>query len=98
MTERTGAYPVNLNVDYSETSDRLTVFFRLLMVIPIFIIWSLLSGGQHDSATAEGRDAMYYGVGMIFFPTVLMILFYFLQVLILGIRYMISRATGGLKN
>ena len=34
-----------------------------------------LTGGQHDSATAEGRDAVYYGVGFVFIPTVLMILF-----------------------
>jgi hypothetical protein len=75
MTERTGAYPVNLNVDYSETSDRFKVFFRLLAAIPILIIWGMLSGGQHDSATAEGRDAVYYGIGFVFAPTILMILF-----------------------
>lgn len=75
MTQRTTGHPVNLKVDYPETSDKFTVFFRLFAAIPIFIIWGLLSGGQHDSATAQGRDAMAYGVGLVFFPTILMILF-----------------------
>ena len=74
MTERRSACPVNLNVDYSETSDRLTVFFRLLAAIPILFIWGMLAGGQHDSATAEGRDAVYYGVGIVMIPTIWMIL------------------------
>ena len=74
MTNRTGAYPVNLNVDYSETSDRFKVFFRLFAAIPIFIIWGMLAGGQHDSATAQGQDPWYYG-GFVVVPTVLMILF-----------------------
>lgn len=75
MAETKGTYRVNLDIDYSETSNRLTVFFRIFIAIPILIIWGFLIGGQHDSATAEGTEVVYYGVGFVFFPTVLMILF-----------------------
>jgi len=36
-------YPVNLNIDYSESSDRLTALFRLILVVPIVIILGLIS-------------------------------------------------------
>ena len=36
-------YPVKLRIDYSESSNRLTVFFRLLLVIPILLILSLVA-------------------------------------------------------
>jgi hypothetical protein len=75
MTETKANYPVNLTIDYPETSDKLTVFFRIFTVIPILIIWGLLIGGQHDSASAEGTKVVYYGTGFVFIPTLLMILF-----------------------
>ena len=36
-------YPVKLNIDYSESSNRLTAIFRLILVIPIVIILALIS-------------------------------------------------------
>ena len=36
-------YPVNLNIDYPESSNRLTALFRLVLVIPIVIILALIS-------------------------------------------------------
>ena len=36
-------YPVNLKIDYPESSDRLTALFRLILVIPIVIILALIS-------------------------------------------------------
>ena len=36
-------YPVNLKIDYSEQSDRLTAILRLILVIPIVIILALIS-------------------------------------------------------
>lgn len=38
-------YPARLYVDYPETLDRMTTFFRLLWAIPIGIILGLISGG-----------------------------------------------------
>ncbi len=36
-------YPVNLKIDYPESSDRLTALLRLILVIPIVIILGLIS-------------------------------------------------------
>ena len=36
-------YPVNLKIDYSETSIKLTALFRLVLVIPIIIVIALIS-------------------------------------------------------
>jgi len=36
-------YPVNLKIDYPESSDRFTAVFRLILVIPIVIILALIS-------------------------------------------------------
>ena len=36
-------YPVNLKIDYPESSDRLTAVFRLILVIPVVIILALIS-------------------------------------------------------
>jgi hypothetical protein len=36
-------YPVNLKIDYSKTSNKLTAFFRLVLVIPIIIVLALIS-------------------------------------------------------
>lgn len=40
----TGSYAARLEVDYPQTSDRLTTFFRLLWLIPITILLGLISG------------------------------------------------------
>lgn len=40
----TPAYPVRLEIDYPEQLDRLTTFFRLLLIIPIAIVLGLMSG------------------------------------------------------
>jgi hypothetical protein len=58
------AYPAALSVDYPDRQlNRLTSFFRLIMVIPIGIILSLLSGSRNG------------GPGILFPATLLMILF-----------------------
>ena len=31
-------YPVQLSIDYPESSNRLTAFFRLILMIPILIL------------------------------------------------------------
>jgi len=42
-------YPATLNIDYSEKSDRLTVFFRFFLAIPILIILALLTTSSYES-------------------------------------------------
>ena len=66
----TPAYPVNLTIDYPDRAlNRLTTFFRIFTVIPIAIILGLITGGSFDWS-------WLYGVaGILFVPTLLMILF-----------------------
>jgi len=41
---QTGVYAARLDIDYPEKLDRLSTFFRLFMIIPIAIIFSLVTG------------------------------------------------------
>ena len=65
-------YPATLTIDYPEKANRLTVFFRLIMAIPIMIILGLLSyqGFTNDQFPNES-----YWVGILVIPTLLMIVF-----------------------
>jgi hypothetical protein len=65
-------YPVNLTINYPESANRFTVFFRLFMVIPIAIILGLLSYHGYNS---EQFPEESYWVGILFIPTLLMIVF-----------------------
>jgi hypothetical protein len=68
-------YPVTLDIDYSDKSDRLTAFFRLILVIPILIILGLLLDNTVGPEYGEYVSERTYGIGLIFVPTLLMILF-----------------------
>jgi len=45
MPKSANSYAARLTIDYPERLNRLTTFFRLIMVIPILIVQSLLSSG-----------------------------------------------------
>ena len=67
-------HPVKLNIDYNEKSNRLTVAFRIFLAIPIFIILALLSpNGENEIFNDSSARVM--SVGLVFLPTLLMILF-----------------------
>ncbi len=68
-------YPATLNIDYSDKSDRLTVFFRIFLAIPILIILGLLTSEVYESRTGAEEHEHVYSVGIVFLPTLLMILF-----------------------
>ena len=69
-------YPVNFSVDYPDRKlNRLTTFFRIFTVIPIFIVATLLSGGGSYSAGGSEAGWVGGGVGLLVAPAVLMILF-----------------------
>jgi hypothetical protein len=51
-------YPARLEIDYPETLDRLTTFFRIIWIIPIAIILGLISGaGETVTNTVFLNDA-----------------------------------------
>jgi len=68
-------YPANLNINYSDKSDRLTVFFRIFLAIPILIILGLLASEVYKSRAGAEEYEHVYSVGIVFLPTLLMILF-----------------------
>jgi hypothetical protein len=66
-------YPVQYSVDYPDRPlNRMTSFFRLVMIVPIAIVLSLLEGGGYAS---EGSEKFAGAVGLVVLPTVLLILF-----------------------
>ena len=73
------SYAARLDVDYPETLDRFTTFFRLIWIIPIFIILALLSGGGDTTVVSEtGERIRTSGGGIsggLFLATMLMIVF-----------------------
>jgi len=46
MTSEPAPYAARLNIDYPEKLDRLTTFFRALWIIPIGIVYSVLSSAS----------------------------------------------------
>lgn len=68
-------YPVSLSIDYSEKSNRVTVLFRFFLAIPILIILALLTSSGYESEQATKEVERVYSVGIVFLPTLLMIVF-----------------------
>ncbi len=76
MVETSSRYPMSLSVDYPEKLDKLTTFFRIFMVIPIFIILALLVGSNGNQGGATGDwSYQYAAAGLVVLPLVLMLLF-----------------------
>ncbi len=73
--ENNNNYPVKLDVDYPEKLDRFTSFFRIIFVIPIFIVLGAISGGSHASENNESWKVVYNAGGILFAATLLLILF-----------------------
>ena len=77
MTEASSGqaqYPVQLDVEYPDRPrNRLTTFFRLIMVIPIAIVLTTITAPA-ASAVDEGEVILGAG-GLLFLPPLLLILF-----------------------
>lgn len=70
------AYPVNLAIDYPERKlNRLTSFFRIFTVIPIYIVLALLMGITYKYSSNPDYSGLVTAAGFVFLPLVLMILF-----------------------
>ena len=72
-------YPARLEVDYSDQYNRVTTLFRVLMVIPIAIIYGVLTAGVTKTVYDDGGQTVSTTSGGIvsglFAVTLLMILF-----------------------
>ncbi len=78
--QQQSSYPVQFSVDYPDRPlNRLTTFFRLIVVIPIVILAGMLSGGSwstdYDSDWVFNGDGAGFiaGAGLLFLPVLLMI-------------------------
>lgn len=73
------SYAARFDVDYPEKLDRFTTFFRLIWIIPIMIIWSLISAVSSWTVVAETGETITRSSGGIagglFAATLLMIVF-----------------------
>lgn len=75
MAEAGEAYPASLKIDYPEKCDRLATLLRIVMVIPILILFGLLTGSGQQMEWAHRGRFLSGGGGYVFLATVLMILF-----------------------
>jgi len=55
--KKSNEYAARLDVDYPEKLDRLTTFFRVILIIPIAIILALLSGAGRNITNTVYLDA-----------------------------------------
>ena len=73
------AYPARLDVDHSAQYDRVKTLFRIVLIIPIAIVYGVLTAGATRTAYHEGGEAVTTTSGGIasglFVATLLMILF-----------------------
>jgi hypothetical protein len=73
------AYPARLEVDYSANYDRVKTLFRVVLIIPIAIIYAVLTNGVTQTAYDQSGQAVSTTSGGIggglFVATLLMILF-----------------------
>ncbi len=77
MAQSSTSYPMSLSIDYPEKPlDRLTTFFRIFTVIPIFIILALLAGSSgNEESLARGWSWQYSSAGFVAIPLLLMLVF-----------------------
>ena len=56
MDTQPETYPARIDIDYPEKLDRLTTFFRLILIVPVVIILSLLTAtGNETVISATGK-------------------------------------------
>jgi hypothetical protein len=73
------AYPARLDVDYPAELNRVTTLFRIVLVIPIAIVYGILTAGATQTAYDQSSETVTTTSGGIaaglFLATLLMILF-----------------------
>jgi hypothetical protein len=76
-TQSGDQYPVQFSVEYPDRDlDRLTTAFRIIVAIPILIVLGAIGGGWGSwGGGGNGEWVAAGGGGILFFPTLLMIVF-----------------------
>ncbi|GCD88956.1 DUF4389 domain-containing protein [Nocardioides sp. LS1] len=73
------AYPARLDVDYSAEHDRVKTLFRIVLIIPVAVVYGVLTAGETRTVYDQSGEAVSSTSGGIvsglFLATVLMILF-----------------------
>ncbi len=72
------SYPVTFSVEYPDRPlNRLTTFFRIFVAIPILIVSAAITGfsTQYGDFGDTTTTVVVGGIGLLFLPTLLMILF-----------------------
>jgi uncharacterized protein DUF4389 len=71
------AYPVDFSVEYPDRElNRVTTAFRIFTIIPIAIVLSSIAGYTNTyDANGESANVVIGGLGLLFLPPLLMILF-----------------------
>jgi hypothetical protein len=73
---RSHGYPLRFAIDYPDRSlNRLSSFFRIFTVIPIAIVLGAIIGFSGGGYDGEATTIAITGVGLLFLPPLLMILF-----------------------
>ena len=76
MTDGKKAYPAGLSVDYPDRElNRLTSFFRLIVIIPIAVLLCLVSGAVWESGEGQQWVVNLSAGGVLFLATLLMLVF-----------------------
>jgi len=84
VTSESSSYSVRLDVDYPETLDRFTTFFRLIWAIPIVMVAAVLSANGYETVKvvsdtgeiiSEASRSVGGITGALFLATALMIVF-----------------------
>jgi hypothetical protein len=75
-TRPSNAFPATLNIDYVDTErNRLTVFLRLITMIPIVILLGAIGGPTFSSYEPNYSSVSSGSVVILFLPVLLMIVF-----------------------
>ena len=69
------SYPINLKIDYSDHSDRLKTFFRIILVLQLVDLRVVLSNSDAYDHESTEKIRFFTAAGIVFIPTLLMILF-----------------------
>src|SRR5262249_41870318 len=65
MVGESDTYPARLNIDYPQRLDRVTTCFRLILIVPIAMLFAILTASTSTQVVTEtGKTVESSGVGI----------------------------------